>query len=678
MNVTVSHLTPGRLSAGLRALVRGQAGDGAWVRPAVVGILLGTAVLYLWSLSHNGYSNEYYAMAAQAGTRSWKAFFFGSLDAGNFITVDKPPASLWLMALSGRVFGLSPWSLLAPSALLGVATVGLVYASVRRAMGPVAGLAAGVVLALTPVAALMFRHDNPDALLTFLMVAAGWALLRSIWTGRTRWLLLSAAVLGLAFNTKFLQAYVALPALVLTYFLIGPGDIGRRTWRLLAAAGVLTVSSGWWMVIVDLVPASSRPYIGDSGNNTVWNLAVSSNGLSRILGGAAGGTLPPGVPTIGGAPDASNFGGPPGLGRLFNEQTGGEVSWLLPFAAVALLAGLWVHWRSPRTDPARAAYVLWGTWLATHFLVFSLQSGIFHPYYLVAMAPAVAALAGMGLVDLWRMRARSVWYGVAGGAALMVTAWWGDQLLTRTPGFAPGLGTAELMLGTIAAALLVAGTWPALGGRRLSSGLTLAALAAGLVAIQFGPAAYALDNVGKTLSPVTPASGPSPIAGQPVLGTGGLAEIAAEARAGGGAGLPIGDVGLAVPGGPASGQTGGGPAADPALVSYLVSHQGRATWLVAVISSRTAAPLQIKTGRSVMAMGGFGGEGDALTVDRLVALVRAGRLRYVYYGDGDPPVAFFGSSAISSVITWVIQHGTVVRHGGSGSGTLYDLSTSVR
>src|SRR5437660_691669 len=249
------------LGGRVRGLVAGSEGETLRVRVALSAVLALTAILYLWGLDRSGYANGYYAAAVQAGTQSWKAFFFGALDAGSFITVDKPPASLWLMALSGRIFGFSSWSMLLPEALLGVASVALVADVVRRTAGVVAGLVAAVVMALTPVAVLMFPFNNPDSLLTFLMVAAAWMLVRSLRTGRTRWLLLAAAAIGLAFLTKYMQAYVVLPALVLTYLLLGPRTWLRRIGELLAAAGVLVVSSGWWVAIVTLVPASQRPFI---------------------------------------------------------------------------------------------------------------------------------------------------------------------------------------------------------------------------------------------------------------------------------------------------------------------------------------------------------------------------------------------------------------------------------
>ena len=257
----------------------------------MAALLIGTAALYLWGLSASGYANSVYSAAVQAGGESWKACFFGALDAGNAITVDKPPASLWLMALSVRIFGLSSWSILVPQALLGVATVGVMYASVRRTSGHAAGLVAGAILALTPAAALMFRFNNPDALLVFLMTAAGYLTLRAAEKASGRLLVGAGVLIGFAFLTKMLQAFLVLPAFALVYLIAAPTTLRKRVLHLLAAFGAMIVALGWWVAIVELVPASWRPYVGGSKNNSVLDLIFGYNGLGRIFGqgGGAGG-----------------------------------------------------------------------------------------------------------------------------------------------------------------------------------------------------------------------------------------------------------------------------------------------------------------------------------------------------------------------------------------------------
>ncbi|MFB9834308.1 glycosyltransferase family 39 protein [Actinoallomurus acaciae] len=367
-----------------------RSGDPWWARGALGGVLLLAALLYGWGLS--GYANDYYSAAVRSGTESWKAFFFGSLDSASFITVDKPPMALWVQELTARVIGYGSWSLLLPEVVMGVAAVFVLYVTVRRVFGPAAGLVAALVMALTPITVAINRDNNPDTLLVLLLVLSAWACQRAVESGRLRWLLASAFFLGCGFNTKMLQAYLLLPALALVYLLFAPGGPLRRVWHLLASGVVLAVSSFWWMVVVDLIPASSRPFIGGSTDGTVWDLVIGYNGLGRVTGNEGGG---PGGGR-GGFGGGASFAGASGLGRLFNDTVGGQISWLLPFAALTLVVGVITFWKRPRTDLARAAVVLWGGWLVIHFIIFSFSDGTMHPYYTTALSPAVGALTGIG------------------------------------------------------------------------------------------------------------------------------------------------------------------------------------------------------------------------------------------------------------------------------------------
>jgi 4-amino-4-deoxy-L-arabinose transferase-like glycosyltransferase len=373
-------------------LLRGSERDPRWARPALLAMLVLTAALYTIGLSRNGWANDFYAAAVQAGTKSWKAFFFGSFDASNFITVDKTPASLWVMEISGRIFGVNYWSMLVPQALEGVATVGVLYATVRRWFGPAAGILAGVVMATTPVAALMFRFNNPDALLVLLMTAAAYAVTRAIEAGKTRWLVLAGALLGFGFLTKMLQAFLVLPGFALVYLVAGPRGLGRRIWQLLVSGFAVLLAAGWWVAAVMLIPAADRPYVGGSTNDSILQLAFGYNGLGRLDGNETG--------SVGSGHGGGGFGfsGSTGLTRLFASDMGGQISWLLPAALIALAALLWGTRRAPRTDRTRAPPLLWGGWLLVTGGVFSYMAGIIHPYYTIALAPAIAALAGIGAV----------------------------------------------------------------------------------------------------------------------------------------------------------------------------------------------------------------------------------------------------------------------------------------
>ncbi|MGG8409827.1 glycosyltransferase family 39 protein, partial [Streptomyces sp. 12297] len=387
--------------------------------------------------------------AVQAGSESWKAFFFGSSDAGNSITVDKPPAALWPMALSVRLFGLGSWQILAPQALMGVATTGVLFASVRRQFGPAAGLIAGTAFALTPVAALMFRFNNPDALLTLLLTVTVYCVLRALEGGRTRWLVWAGVAVGLAFLTKTLQAFLILPPLALLYAVCAPVRLRRRLGQLLAAGLAMVVSGGWWVAVVELWPAASRPYIGGSQTNSFLELTFGYNGLGRINGNETGSV---GGGGRGDGPGGGGGGwGETGIGRLFSDNIGGQIAWLLPAALVLLAAGLVVTWRARRaTDSlesmARAAFLAWGGALLITLAVFSFMQGIFHEYYTVALAPYAAALVGMGAVVLWEERGtRLAAAALAGTVAL--TAWWSYVLLGRADGYLPWLRWLVLAAG---------------------------------------------------------------------------------------------------------------------------------------------------------------------------------------------------------------------------------------
>src|SRR5437773_5084882 len=351
-------------------------------RLSFAALLAATFVLYMWGLDRNGWANAYYAAAVQAGTKSWTAFFFGSLDASNFITVDKSPAFLWVMEVSARIFGFNYWSVLVPQALEGVATVAIVFVAVRRWFGPAAGIVAGAVVALTPVAALMFRFNNPDALLVLLLTAAMYATLRAAESGSTRWLLLAAALIGTGFLAKMLQAFVIVPVVILVYLLAGRPALAQRIKQLLIAGLTLVVASGWWVAVVELWPAASRPYIGGSQDNSLLNLIFGYNGFGRITGNESGSV-------IGGGAGRAGAWGPTGLTRLFGSEMGTQISWLLPAALLAIPLLLWARRRAPRTDGRRAAVLIWGTWLVVTGIVFSLAQGIIHPYYTVALAPAI-------------------------------------------------------------------------------------------------------------------------------------------------------------------------------------------------------------------------------------------------------------------------------------------------
>jgi len=694
---------------------RGRPEDPRWVRPALLGLLAATAALYFWNLTASGWANSFYSAAVQAGTQSWKAFFYGSSDAANFITVDKPPMSLWPMEIFGRIFGLSSWSVLAPQVLMGVATVGTIYATVRRRFSAVGGLVAGAAMALTPVAALMFRFNNPDALLVLLMTLAAYGLVRATETASTRWLLFVGMMFGFGFLTKTLQAFLILPAFALIYLVVAPTGLWRRVRQLLLAGLALVASAGWWVAVVELVPASSRPYIGGSQDNDFLSVTFGYNGFGRLTGDETG--------SVGGGGGGQGGGrwGTTGITRLFDGDIGGQIAWLLPAALILLVIGLWATRRYARTDSARTAFLVWGSWLLCTGLTFSYMSGIFHQYYTVALAPAVAALVGMGADGLWRARMRLPYAAMLAGV-VAVTAVWGYVLLGRSATFLPWLRWAVLLGGLAAAgALLLAGR---LAGR-LAAVAGLVALAAALG----GPTAYALDTVstGHTGSIVT--AGPQVQGSNGFGGMGGGrggfpggdgGGMGGQGRMQGGTnqgGFPGGGQPGGFPGGPQNGTQNGtgntgsqngmptmpqggtgstrddggrggmaggggmgglinGAQVSSELATLLKQDAGSYTWVAAAVGSQNQASYQLATGEPVMALGGFNGTDPSLSLTAFQQYVKDGKIHYFIgsgsgMGGGGMGGGSSSTSESSQIATWVAAHYTAKT---VGSTTVYDLT----
>ncbi|WP_405932247.1 ArnT family glycosyltransferase [Streptomyces sp. NBC_00827] len=675
-----------------------------WSLPALIAIMLLAAVLYSWNLSSSGL-NSFYSAAVLSGTQSWKAWFFGSLDAGNFMTVDKPPFVLMVMGLSCRVFGYGTWQMMAPLIASAVGTIWILHSSVKRVFGHAAATVAALVLALTPITVAINRDNNPDTLLVLLMVAGAALALRATRDGRLLPLIGSAVCFGLAFNTKMLQGYIALPAVFAVYLYASRLGLVKRIVNLLIAGVALAVASFWWPAAVSLVPASERPYIGGSTDGTAWNLIMGYNGLGRVFGGEGNGG--------GGGGGGGGFSGTAGLGRMFNDTLGGQISWLLPFAGIALVGGLVLCGRASRTDLTRAALVLWGGWTALHFLTFSMAEGTMHPYYTTALAPGIAALCGGGGVMLLRaFRADKRWAWVL-PAALAVTGIWAVVLLRRASGWNTWLWPTI----AVVMALAIVGLLVFRSGHRAR--LLAVSIAAAVVASVAGPAAYAASVPAGTAGGM---GGTNPTAG-PTTGGGGFgggggggggrmgggaamaggqqpgAEQGAQAGGTGNApsGMPSGAPGGTAPGGqqgggmgtPPNGAGGTGEAAEGAaggaagqrggagggfgggggmggdtsseLITYLKKNQDGAEWLLAVSSSQTASSLILSSGEPVISMWGWSGTDKAMTLAKLKELVKNGELHYIQLGGGGGG-GMGGDSSISSEVTaWVEKNGTAVK-----------------
>lgn len=643
-------------------------------RLSLAGLLIGTAVVYLWNLSINGWANSFYTAAIQAGSQSWKAWFFGASDMAGSITVDKPPAALWIPGLSVRVFGLNPWSVLVPEVLMGVASVALLHLIVSRYLGHWAGIGAGAVLASTPVAAMMFRFDNPEALLVLLMIAAVGALLRAMEPGAEngtahpiRWMIVAGAAVGLGFLTKQLEVMLIVPAMALTYLTLGPSTWLRRVGHLCASLGALIVSAGWWVLAVELWPAADRPYIGGSQHNSILELTFGYNGLGRLDGDERGSVVGGGVVGGGGGgarthemggAAAEMFGrapgGPGGPGgmwgatgplRMFEAAQGGQIAWLIPVAVLLGVAALILIGRAPRTDPRRGLLVVFGIWAATMIGVFSFMAGIFHSYYTAAIAPALAAVVGGAAVICWRSRDRR-WVRLALAAATWTTAIWGGVLLHRSAEFVPWLRYVVLAAGLVGGALM-------LFAQRRS--LAVIAVSAAILAGLAGPLAYTADTV------TTAKQGSIISAGPQIRG-----EFGPGVRGRHRGAVPR-------PGAPTGGLLRGATPSDE-TIAVLRADADRYTWVAAAVGSQEASGYQIASGFSVMPIGGFNGTDPSPTLAAFKDMARQHQIHYFIGGRGGAfggMRAMGGSGASSAIRSWVEANFTATTVDGV---TLYDLT----
>jgi 4-amino-4-deoxy-L-arabinose transferase-like glycosyltransferase len=634
-----------------------------WRQLALAGVTLISIFMNFYQLGHNGFGNLYYASTIRSMLDNLHNFFFASFDPGGFVSIDKPPLGFWLQAASAKIFGFTPLSIFLPQALAGVLSVLLLYHLVRRHFGVIAGLLAALALAISPISVVTNRNNTIDSTLVLVMLLGAWAVLRAAETGKLRWLLLCAVFAGLGFNIKMLEAYLVVPAYGLLYLLAAPRRLRVRIVHLALAALLLLTISLSWAVAVDLTPAGSRPYVGSSQNNSEVSLALGYNGIQRLLGqfgfggsnagnstsntrgnttgsfpsaGAGSGTFngrnfpQPGVGGPGQPPQGFGSGGGgngsgmfntgnPGLLRLFNEPLGGQIVWLLPMALLGILALAWQRRPRFREDRQQLSLILWGVWLVTMAVFFSVAS-FFHQYYLSTFAPAICALFGIGVVVMWQDYRRSGWRGWLLPLALLLTALEQIHIIVSNPSWGTWLIPLIAIPCALAAAILfVARLLPRL---RLNARLVASALCIALLALM-------LTSVVWSTIPV-------------------LANEAAS--------LPVA--------GP-SGQTGGGPGAgrsssvDTALVKYLEAHKGSAKYLVAVVSSNEADAIILATNQPVMALGGFSGGDPILTATQLATLVKSGAVKFFLIsgsGGGGSP----GGSSQSALITWIEQHGTVV------------------
>ena len=631
------------------------------------GLLLFTSIFYLWNLTINGMANSYYAAAAQAASTSWLAWLFGSLDAANFVSVDKPPISMMIMGLFGRLFGFSSWSMLLPHALAGVATVALVYLVVRRWYGARAGLIAGAVMALTPAAALMFRFNNPDSFLTLFLTASAYSFLRAFEGNKpVLWLSLAGLFTGFAFNTKMLQGLLLLPIMIIIYISFARPKFTTRMWHLGVAGMVTIVSTFWWSILVWLTPAVNRPWVGSTSDNSIWSLIFSYNGFGRLLGngggpaGRTGGmmqmgaqaasqtaspTAQPMTPPIGmmggsfgagghgNGPGGVGFGGETGVLRIFNESFGPNIAWLIPVALISAGLVIWLLRRAPRHNKERIGVLLWLGWLLMHVVIFSMTSGTIHPYYVVTMAPAVAALVGIGVPYIWQAytrRTKVAWILPLSIALTTILS----IIMLGYSNYWPWLMWLVMIAGGVATILTLL---PLSQTRRLKQIILGLAITASMAA----PIVFSVSTVATAHSGSIPTAGP---------GVSAMSNTNNESAR-----------------------------AESTLVSFLIENRHGTTWLAAVNSANESAPIQLSSGQPVMAIGGFNGSDSTLTLSQFKQLVKQGKVRYYVVNSGQGksggPGGMGGPSGNSEILSWVKSAGSKVDYGGTQY-TVYDLAAA--
>jgi 4-amino-4-deoxy-L-arabinose transferase-like glycosyltransferase len=645
--------------------------------PELLALIVLAGVLDLWALDRNGLANTYYSAAVKSMAGSWHDFLYNSFDPSGLQTLDKPPAALWVQALSVRAFGYSSWAMLVPQALMGVGTVALAYDVTRRVFGRPAGFVAGLVLALTPITVAISRHNNPDALVVLASTAALWFTVRAVLDGRTRWLAGAGAAIGVGFEAKMGTGLLVLPALALAYFWVAPRGRVAAVRQLLVGGAVMAVVGLAWPVLVWLTPAASRPWISGTSDNSIWSLIVNYNGTGRVEGqtggpgGAAGG---PGGGGGGGM--GSVFGGDTGLSRLVDSSLGGQAGWLIGMALVGglAIAGLT---RLRRGDARTGWIIASGGAFVTCAVVFSYAKGIFHPYYVSMLAPFTAVLIGATAGTVLR-----------GGIAARVVAPLAlvGGLITEVMVIHRGASDVD---GLIPVAIVAAVGGAVVLAFRVPAKVRGAALAVALGALLIAPASWAQQTLGHATSSTFPAGGPASqggMGGGPGGGGGG-----GRGGFGGGTGGPPrmqggapGASGQAAPpagfsmgggtttGGPgaAGGAAGGGGMFGgntnlTSALSYAKSHGGGT---IGVSSQQGAAETIIASGAQVAGLGGFSGRESEVSATWLAQAVKDGRLRYVLTGGTSGGMGNDGRVGATTIMAIVAKVGTQTTVSG-----MYDL-----
>jgi 4-amino-4-deoxy-L-arabinose transferase-like glycosyltransferase len=597
------------------------------------------AVLFTWGIDRSIY-HVFYASAVRSMTDNPVAFFYGSFDPGNSITLDKLPGFMWPQAVSAMLFGFHGWSLVLPQGIEGIGCVLLLHLLVRRWAGVVPGLLAAAFLTLTPVTVGLGRSIVEDTPFVLLLLLAAEATQRAVERARLRTLLLAAVWVGVAFQCKMVEAWAVLPALGVTYLVASPTTLRRRLGHVVLAGVVTLTVSLSWIAVAAVTPAQDRPYIDGTTNNSALSMVVGYNFLNRFGTVGVDAAKTGSISAVQGSAQTAAHTSHPAMGnsvlKMFSPGLASQTGWLYPLAALGLVWGLAVAWRrrAARTDRVFAGYLMWGVWLATFFTAFSFGSVTGHTYYMGVVAVALCALSGAGLARCWqacRSGGRRAWVLPA---VTLVNVSWSALLTLDYPRFLPWLAPTAIALCVLALAALGAARRPSVPHRPR---IVAAGLVVGLLSILLVPAAWSAS----ALSPRYNTIGSMGRVGPTSRVERGSARLTSSQRQ---------------------------------MLTYLEAHRGGAKYLAAVPSWNDAAAYILSANASILPMGGFTGQVPFPTLGQFRHLIGSGELHYVIIRGSELVASRWAQSPTAPVLRWVQSHCAVVtdvRHSGAASQALY-------
>ncbi|WP_133247068.1 glycosyltransferase family 39 protein [Pseudarthrobacter sp. AG30] len=600
-------------------------------------ILVLNGILNFWNLGINGWANYFYSSAVQSGTQDLGSAFFGSSDWGNSITVDKPPLSLWVMEISTKMFGFTPIGILAPQAIMGVISTLLIYVIIRKNFSAIPALFAAAVFFTTPIVVLMSRYNNPDPLMLLLMLVSVHAVQHAIESNRLRYLILTGVAVGLAFMTKQLQGLLVLPSVSAAYLFWGNAAWSTRLKNSAISGAVMVFTGGFWMTVVDLIPAGVRPYVGGSQSNSMLELTLAYNGLDRIVGTDAN-------PVANLIPEQfRQVDSDAGLTRLLNANYGQEIGWMLPAAIIGALLTAFGWKLLPRKGGARTLAFMAITWFLGTYLVLSFMGNQIHTYYTEALSAPLALTLGVASAIYVQHHQLFVVRAVA-AAGILATAMCTWLILSSVVGWPEWLGNGIMLLGALGAALSVV--------RPPARWLEVGAASVAVVAMLAGPL------LTSALNTALPQNGSNPVSGQLTKSPTSINRFLDDMKHGN----PAWAYDVAF-----------GQKPNTAILDRLTTASRTCLWAAATSASQTAARLQLEVARPVMPLGGFAGSDPSPTLQAFKDKVAGGQICYFLPQDeflATQPKA----STVAEISDWVKTHFQLEMVGGQG---IYDLSKPI-